>query len=114
MPRQNLIPYALMLALTLLALGAAALAIAQGPATVIPAESESVSVVCTTTPGELHGLSCHISGISPAVGLCVTRETPLPGTPGTLGRPSTPNGAKSYEKELRSVVAKCEGKYTQL
>ena len=49
MPRQNLIPYALMLALTLLALGAAALAIAQGPATVSPAKSESVSVVCTTT-----------------------------------------------------------------
>jgi hypothetical protein len=105
MPRRNLIPYVLLLLLTLLAVGAAALAIAQGPATVShesvahPSKENSVTNVCTNAVGGATCVHAFITLSTPKDVRCVTN--------GMHRLIKASPDAVTLRKDLREVVTEC-------
>jgi hypothetical protein len=98
MPHRNLIPYVLLLLLTLLALGAAVLAVAQAPETVSPTGTvDAVSVGCHLDGGGY--VACHITGPQAGVVKCVANG---------VGKDITPNAFPAHQKVIQAVIAKCE------
>lgn len=99
MRRRNVLPYVLLLVLTLLAVGAAALAVTQGPATVGPAAVKGyVAVHCSE-----HG-SCAVFVASPIPKgdrACVAVELHQ------LIR--TTHDASALADGVEAILAKCEG-----
>jgi hypothetical protein len=101
MPRRNLVPYVLLLVLTLLAIGAAVLAVAQGPATVSPTTPTHQSAFgpCSTLRRD-GGCQYFSVTVNPSTRACVFNEVRREITVTT--------DLSTLKKEMKAVIAKCD------
>lgn len=101
MPRRTLIPYLLLLVLTILALGAAALAVAQGPGTVSPTSATGYTATHCTDLHLENGSGCLYVRVSSKEEECVAT--------GLRRIVATAKHLAPAINEAKALIAKCEG-----
>lgn len=101
MARRKLLPYVLLLVLTFLAVGAAALAVAQGPGTVSPASATGYTATHCTALHLENGSGCLYVRVSLKEEECVAT--------GLRRIVATAKHLVPAVNEAKVLIAKCEG-----